>query len=309
MTRLVHSEAGYVRSLQISRTNFFAFVEGGLDRPFFDRLLAQAFSGTTIKYEVIAAKELPSQTGGKISVLKQFRVMQRRNTLSAEAFGKRFVSVFFVDKDIDDVTRTKTRSKHVVYTPTYDIEGHLFDRGDLARAVADACGMTCNQALTLIGNQKIWIEQCVVNWKAWTILCMISQVRKINCGCTFDRLSDINPNFTQPTDNAKLDIFKVAMQNKLGLSNEKFEQLFVRFVRQMTRSIQAKTPLRYFKGKWLKVLLERHLRQGDAVPDANINSAGDKVTSTLVAQVGLTKSCHFINQYSVAVLALANGLA
>lgn len=308
MNRLVHSGMGFLRALQISNSNFFAFVEGGLDRPFYDRLLAQTFSVSSIKYEVIAAKELQSGTGGKVSVLNQFRSMRSSQSLSAEAFGKKFVCAFFVDKDIDDITRTQARSPHVIYTPTYDIEGHLFDCGDLHRAIADACGMTRNQAIVSIGNQKNWIDQCVTNWKDWTVLCVISQVRGVNCGCTFGRGSTINPDHTKPADKTMLGNFKTQMRRGLNLSVPEFDKLFSLYDRRMTKSIQANTPLRYFKGKWLKTLLEQHLRQVGAPPDANVNAAGERVTSTLVAQVGLSQNCIFLNQYSRAVSALVTHL-
>jgi hypothetical protein len=68
MTRLTHSHGGFVRSLQMSSVRVFAFVEGRLDRPFFDRLLAKVCNPIGIGYRVIAMKELP---GGNISAFPQ----------------------------------------------------------------------------------------------------------------------------------------------------------------------------------------------------------------------------------------------
>ena len=73
MTRLTHSSGGFVRSLQMSSARIFAFVEGRLDRPFFDRLLSQVCNPVAIAYKVFAMKELPGGTGGKSALLATFR--------------------------------------------------------------------------------------------------------------------------------------------------------------------------------------------------------------------------------------------
>ncbi len=309
MTRLVHSEAGLLRSLQISKNTFFAFVEGALDRPFFDRLLSRTFANHVISPCVIAAKELPGATGGKPALLGFFETMRRKGQLVCDVFGKRQVCVFLPDKDVDDLTRKQYRSEHVVYTSTYDIEGHLFNCGDLSRAIADACGTTVQQAKEMIGDQKVWIDRHVNNWKEWTVLCLISQVKKVNCGCTFDRASAINPDFLQPPDIAKLNQFKGLLQQKLLLDQDQFARLFTLYARTLNRTISVNTPLRYFKGKWLKIILEHHLRQGFLVADANLNGSGERVVSTLVAQVGVREDCDLCNYYYEPLLKLANKFA
>lgn len=309
MNRLVHSDVGFWRSLQISDAQFFAFVEGGLDRPFVDRVAGHALSGSNVVHRVVASKELPGGTGGKVSLLSLFKEMRRMRRLDCVSFGKRMVSLFFADKDVDDVRNSRLKSPHVVYTSTYDLEGHLFDCGDLTRAIADACGVTFDQAAAALGSQKHWVAERVANWKEWMILCIISQTRQINCGCTFARPSDINADFFQPTDIVALNIYKAKLQVVLGLSSGDFDRVYSAIESKVNRSIAAREPLRFFKGKWLKALLERHLSTNLLAPDVIKNGIGDRVASTLVAQVGVTAGCACCAPFQTAIAQLTAKLS
>ncbi|WP_341915510.1 DUF4435 domain-containing protein [Polaromonas sp. YR568] len=305
MTRLVHSPQGFVRALEISRCNFFAFVEGGLDRAFYDRLFFRMFGGGAINYRIIAAKELPGATGGKTALLTFFQTLRRSGKLASEAFGKKSVNAFFADKDIDDVLRTQLRSKHLIYTDTYDLEGSLFKNGDLHRAVADACGMSLQQAALLIGNQQVWVEGCVKNWREWTVLCMVSHVKSVNSGCTFERSSAINERATAPTNLAAFTEAREKLRLTLGMSLPAFDALFSVYEKKLMTSIVSGTPLRFFKGKWLKTILESFLRQKEEVADANMNGSSERVASTLVAQVGVSNECAYFKKLSPPLFELA----
>ena len=189
MTRLTHSSGGFVRSLQLSSARVFAFVEGRLDRSFFDRVLSQVCNPTAIAYRVFAMKELPGGTGGKSALISTFRRFRQSGLLACTAFGKSMICIFFADKDSDDFTRKQLRSPHLLYSPTYDLEGHLFSCGDLTRALADACGITTDQARLLVPDASAWLHSAATHWKDWIALCLVSQARAVNCGCTYDRTS------------------------------------------------------------------------------------------------------------------------
>lgn len=286
MSRLIHSEAALIRSFQISGCNFFAFVEGGLDRPFYERLVIRVCGNSAIKYQITSSKELPGETGGKERLLKFFKELRKRNMLTSSKFGKKLVAVFFLDKDVDDLVKMKIRSKHVIYTDAYDLEGQLFSCGDLHRAVADACGMTTQQVSSLLGAQNTWVVTQVSNWIDWTVLCVLGQVTNTNRGCTFNRVSDINPNLIETVNLEKLITCKAALAKALSLSSTDFEILYSKYKKRVENSIQHQESLRFFKGKWLKSILEKYIATQNIVPDVSHNGAGDKVVSTLLAQVG-----------------------
>ncbi len=287
MSRLIHSEGAHLRSLQISEKKFFAYVEGGLDRTFYDKILEKIFTSTRVGHQVLAAKELPGATGGKIPLLNYFKLLRKKGKLSGEAFGKKFVCAFFADKDIDDVSRRKIRSPHVIYTNTYDLEGHLLSCGDLTRAIADASGITKEQARIFLGSQVEFLSNFVKDWAKWTTLCVISQIHKVNCGCTYDRNSAINCNQTNETDDVALLEFQVTLRTKLNLSEGEFTAVFEKYERMIYRGIQNGEPLKYFKGKWFIAGIQNQATRKLNIPDATIQSLGEKVLTALVGQVAI----------------------
>ena len=301
MSRLTHSSAGFFRSLQMSSAGLFAFVEGGLDRPFVDRLLVRECAGRAVKHQVIAVKEIPGSAGGKATLLALFRQYRAEGKLSLNSFGKKMICLFFADKDSDDFSRRKLRSPHLIYTPTYDLESHLFSCGDLQRALADACGLSMHQAKALIPDQGAWLRDIASKWKAWTALCMISHSRDVNCGCTYNRRSAMNSDPLGCHDDGELEAFKTKLAASIDLSRTEFDSLFDRVERHLDNHLRSGNPMRYFKGKWLIHVLQSYLERSPRPADALINSAGEKVTAALVAQVGAGSGCRCCAPFAIGV--------
>ncbi|MGN6263726.1 MAG: hypothetical protein ACTHNO_23615 [Ralstonia sp.] len=300
MTRLVFSEEGYLRSLQMSEAQIFAFVEGGLDRPFMDRVLALC-SLDRIKYRVIAAKELPGKTGGKAKIIEWFGIVSERNFLIGERFGKKFGCIFFADKDADDFLQTKIDSPHFLYTETYDIEGHLFSCGDLVRALSDGALITAAQARDIIGDRDAWLREVSQNWIEWLALCMISRRHSINVGCSYDRMSTINKDWLSAVDEDLLVELKERIRVKIGCGVEDFEEIFNESKGLIVDGINSGKILKYFKGKWIKSLLQKKC-EPIRIPDANFNGIGDRVVSILVSKVADGTQCNCSDSYIRATL-------
>lgn len=308
MSRLTHSSGGFVRSLQMSSIKVFAFVEGRLDRPFFDRLLARECSPRQVGHRVIAMKELPGGTGGKPALLATFKDFRKRGLLACTAFGKSMVCIFMADKDADDFTKRRLRSPHLLYSPTYDLEGHLFTCGDLARALSDACGITADQAKHLIPDPKNWLQNAAKYWKDWIALCLISQANCLNCGCTFDRTSQVNPNPFAPPNPSQVATFKTSISQKLGISQTSFEVHFQTAMNAIEKSINTDNPLKYFKGKWLSHLIQRYLESKPRIPDAQISSVGDRMGISLLSQVAMGSNCKFSIAYNAPLRSIVEKL-
>lgn len=291
MSRLTHSSAGFIRSLQMTSARVLAFVEGRLDRPFFDRILQSACAQSAVEHRVFAMKELPGSTGGKANLISTFKDFRKRGLLACTAFGKSMVCLFFADKDCDDFTRKRLRSPHLIYTPTYDLEGYLFTCGDVHRALADACGITLQQSARLIPNPNMWLNGAASNWKDWIALCLVSQSRSVNCGCTFDRISQVNPDPLAGPDAAQIAAFRIRLATTLGISQQSLDAEVDAALLKVEASIRSGKPLLYFKGKWLSHVLQRHIEAQPRIPDANISGVGDRLGATLVAQVAQTPAC------------------
>ncbi len=290
----------------MSRVQFFLFVEGGLDRPFGNRLLTSLFLTRTWSHQVIGMKELPSQTGGKPALITLFKSLRRAGKLYQVAFGKPMVCAFLADKDIDDLTNIRVKSPNFLYTDTYDLEGHLFQCGNLVQAIADACLVTPVQASNLLGSQQLgWINEHVQNWKEWTALCIISHRSKVNVGSGYSRPSAVNTGHIGPTDAVALSALSDALKLKLGLTDAEFNKKFARAEALVQASVSAKVPLRFFKGKWLQLILEKYLQSRPRIPDANLIGAGERVVSALVAQAGNHGHCMCCQGFADGVRNLA----
>lgn len=297
MSRLTHSSGGFVRSLQMSSVKAFAFVEGRLDRPFFDRLLARECGPRNIGYRVIAMKELPGGTGGKPALLATFRDFRKKGLLACTAFGKSMACIFMADKDADDFTRRRLRSSHLLYSPTYDLEGHLFSCGDFLRALSDACGITTDQAKQLIPDPRYWLQSATKHWTDWIALCLISQTNNLNCGCTFDRTSQVNPDPLAPPNHTQVVAFKRRLSQALAISEIDLEVRFQNTINAIEKSIQAGNPLKYFKGKWLSHLVQRYLESKPRIPDAQISGVGERMGVSFLSQVTGGHNCQFSSVY------------
>jgi hypothetical protein len=302
MTRLTHSPGGFIRSLQVTSARVFAFVEGRLDRPFFDRVLSRVCGADGPEYRVYAMKELPGATGGKQALINRFREFRKKGLLACTTFGKPMVCIFFADKDADDFTRSKLRSRHLLYSPTYDLEGHLFNDGDLTRALADSCGITADQARQLIPDPTAWLRKAAGDWRDWITLCLVSQAAAVNCGCTFDRVSQVNVDPLAGPDPAQVVAFKTKLAASIGITTQQLEARFQQAGRSVDKSIDDGQPLRYFKGKWLSHLVQRYLEARPRIPDILISGVGERMGATLVAQAAQHTTCRLSAAYSPAII-------
>jgi len=96
MSRLKHTLKGFIRSLQISRINIFAFVEGrDLDPYFYGGICKQVCDSAGNTYSIRTSKEAPYNAGGKKSLIKFYRYLRRSKNLDTIFKGKRTVLVFF----------------------------------------------------------------------------------------------------------------------------------------------------------------------------------------------------------------------
>ena len=132
MTRLRHSDGGFLRLAQMSGANVTLITEGRLDRLFFSAIADKAVGARShITFCVRSAREISSEGGGKLAVLKYYDFLRRKKALSSELDGRRTLFVLCLDKDLDDLTRHMRRSPHILYTDMFDVESYVFRYGDL----------------------------------------------------------------------------------------------------------------------------------------------------------------------------------
>lgn len=289
MNRLVYSSGAYLRSMQISGAQLFAFVEGGLDRPFVERIFKSV--APQIRYRIVAAKELPGSTGGKNRVIEWFKELRGKRMLASQSWGKKFFAIFFLDKDADDFKNRLLRSDHVAYTTTYDVEGTIFNCTDVHAGLADAALITSDQAKQLMPSFEGWLRTVTQHWVDWITLCLLTNFEGINCGCGFDRLSDVNPDRLGPPDVIKVEQYKLKACQALGIPAAEFSALYEKYRKRVEAANERGQHLRYFKGKWLHSLLQIYCERANKVEDWNVQSIGEKLTIALLGQIGNSRPC------------------
>jgi hypothetical protein len=93
--------------MQMSPVKLFVFVEGKQNDPYFyGKLCDTVCKPRSVNYLLIKA-EMYSTSGGKGSVLKYFHYLRTINSLVDNFQGKRTLSIFFVDKDLDGISAQK----------------------------------------------------------------------------------------------------------------------------------------------------------------------------------------------------------
>ena len=150
MTRLTHSYKAYLRFMQISDKNIFAFVEGKIVDPYFYGKICEFVCQTNnLSYRICRSQEI-NGNGGKQVLLTFFEYLKRNSALVQNFKGKSIIVIFFLDKDVDDYLRIQRHSENLVYTQYYDIENHIFIHGNLVQAISASTSMDNQEVLNII---------------------------------------------------------------------------------------------------------------------------------------------------------------
>ena len=286
MSRLIHSRNGYHRYMQMSRARAFVFVEGKTNDPYFyGKFCESVFHPTGIIYQIVRAQELPGGTGGKQSLDNFFLFLRRRKELISNFKGKTTGTVFFFDKDVDDLLRKQRRSGHVVYTQHYDIENHLFAEGDLGEAGAAASSLDGYSMKTGLGNYENWRRRAAEAWKEWVKLCLFARKKNINCECTYSLSSRINNPLYGPVDPTAHAFHLNILKAGSGLSDQQFSEAFRRVSRLVDELYARGDHDRVFKGKWYSSFLDAEIRSIAGARPINSNGLVNRLISAIALTV------------------------
>lgn len=128
--------------MQMSQALIFALVEGKDLDPFFYGQICRSVCGPKgMRYELCKANELPPHAGGKTTLIEFHNYLRRKRCLVSVLGGKKTTAVFFLDKDIDDLSRSLRRSTHIIYTRYYDVYNDVYRHGNLVLGAACAASL------------------------------------------------------------------------------------------------------------------------------------------------------------------------
>lgn len=289
MTRLTHSTAGFLRSLQISSTEIFAFVEGSVDL-FFYTEVCSSVCGLAVPFEVVTARSLHGNEGGKQRLLKLYDYLRKRQRLSSSFKSKPLEIIFFLDKDIDDLRRSKRRSRHVVYTEGYDVENHIFTAADLAKAAATAASIGLPQAALAIGEPQRWRVEAAGRWKEWVKICVTSSLLKIRSGLGYSVNSKVNKPLYGQVDTELRDAALERLQGLCVLSKKNYQNRVDKISKRIDVLYEKGRHDSVFKGKWYAAFLAETIVEGYGGSIPNQNNLGSRIVSCALATLDFDES-------------------
>lgn len=274
---------GYLRRIQMSRHQVFVFVEGKETDGFFVGGLCQrAFASRNHSYQVNTAAELSNEGGGKDVLIKFYRYLRSRRCLDTTLNGKRTQVLFFLDKDLDDFTKEKCRSKHVLYTTFYDIQNHLFRAGDFVRSVACACSVPQDAVRTHPRFGTDWCADATARWRVWATLCFFCQLHRIRYP-NYRVLSQVNMPQNGGVDRGKCRQTFRDIYQRTGWTLPAFSCMFRAAKSTVDRLYARGEADRVFKGKWYSQILELDLREDGQFRNAQIDGVANRMPACLAA--------------------------
>jgi hypothetical protein len=257
MARLGYSSNGMLRALEMSRANVTAFVEGFLDRSFFSHLVGSNTSAVGKVIEIRLAHELDSSLGnGKTALLALHAILKHRSRLAFMIGTARKAVIFFLDKDVDDIRRTRRRCEHVIYTEHYSVENYLFRNGDIAKAISCGACLDC-QSVGAWPSNRAWTNQAARAWVEWIAFCLMTTWFRTPGLPNFGARSLIHGGEYKPLDAAKEATLLAAVSKRTGRTMAAVKAAYKRELKRVTKSLGDDTVDRFFNGKWYSGFLAK----------------------------------------------------
>lgn len=290
MKRLKYSLSGFLRSLQISRYTVFAFVEGkDLDPYFYGKICHEVCFDHGENHKIKTAEELPWHGGGKASLILFYKYLQSKKKLVTHFKGKRTIIFFFLDKDIDDILKTRCRSLHVVYTKYYDIYNHIFLFGNILDAIAATASIDVYEISQLSIFKNDWCMNAAQRWKKWVELCLFAKLNNVNVS-NYHHASKINKPLNGNVDDEEYKKCKELMRTSLGWTQEKLEKEIIIIQSRVNKYFTSGKQDIVFKGKWYPQILELDLKNAFDEQSCNLKGFNKRIASVLITSIDFSDS-------------------
>jgi len=272
--------------MQMSHTVLYIFIEGyRAERYVYSQIIESESKRLKLPYQIVPIEEISGNTGGKIAMLSFFDYLSYKSSLIDRFKGKTTISIFFLDKDIDDLLRTKRKSKHIIYTKTYEIENYFFIYGDLSRAVASSASLDIGSVRAEIGNNTKWRKCAAIKWKDWVKMCLFSHIHKIRSMCNYGQTkSPINNGMYGSVKRKEYKSHLSKLNSKSGLPLNRFNSKFTRLSRLVDKIYSKGQYDLIFKGRWYAYFLIEDIRKiarGRRYAQVSVNMLISNLTQTL----------------------------
>ncbi|WP_252975909.1 hypothetical protein [Janibacter melonis] len=236
-------------------------MEGKAVDPFVYGMVLDHYCASRGGYRLVRSDEIPGgRQSGKSGLLDAYDWLRRKKLLTPNFKGLKHSSLFILDKDVDDVMGIRRRSPHVIYTPTYDVEGLVFRNCDLVTAISACCSVAPHQVNAILPDPDAWLTQAMRNWGAWVELCVLAKRSAVRGICNFGVWSQINPVALGPVDAKLENKYRKDLQAKCPLHAADFAILATKIGRIVQSRYANQREFEIFKGKWLPHLLAEELK-------------------------------------------------
>jgi len=254
--RLKHTPEGYLRAMQMTTVQLIAFVEGEDYDEYFYSKICQT---TDVKYQVRRAREIPlNSAGGKRSLILWFKYLEEHLALFINSSEQKQVSVFFLDKDVDDILGKMIESQHIVYTEYYCIENYIFVEGDLNKVAAIIASRDPQKPI--IGDCAKWRQEVAKQWKTWVKLCLFSRMNG-KCECNYGSLPEKNKPLYEMLKDDIYSQYKEIVKVSSKLTENKFNKSFSDICKKVDELYAIGKHDSVFKGKWYAGFFEVTIEQ------------------------------------------------
>jgi len=287
VSRLIFSYAGTVRRFQISQVYLWVFVEGDVvDAPFYDQVCAaNSSSRSGFSYEIVKANEVSGvSSGGKMALLALHAYLKGRARLSLKPD---FTTLFFLDKDIDDIKRSLVSSLHICYTPTYDVEGVVYSNGDLVRAISAMLGVS---SVSVRGNIRLpqdWVQNSAELWSEWIAICLLINSMRSTTGwpSNFSSPSQVNAPWNTSAGRTAIDAHLKLIEGRTGLTLGHIRRQYKKKLADVRVLSFSGRILSVFSGKWFGFLIEKDLEGWYPAEARRIPSLGARMAQNLLLTI------------------------
>jgi len=306
MNRLKHTLPGFIRKMQISRNSLFILIEGYKDSYVYSKIACSECDENSITYEIVTGDELPIDGFGKYVPLAFFDFIKSKHSLIDRFKGKTTVSIFFLDKDVDDFLRTKRRSAHVVYTEMYELENYLFKYGKIDEAVAAASSLPINIINDEFVDFSTWQQNAAMTWKEWVKLCLFSHTKKIRSMCSYSqRRSPINDGGVYgPVIESEYHRLLSLLEAESGLQRDEFIRLFSRLSKKVDKIYSEAQHDLIFKGKWYACFLIEDIKKIAGQRRIDFQSLKSKIMTNLATSLDFNDN--WVEHFRVPLRRLLN---
>lgn len=288
MRRLTYSPSAYRRNMQISRVPLFVFIEGYKDRYVYDQIVQPECQKSGTSFEIVTAEEIGISGGGKEALLGFFDYLAAQSSLICDFKGKTTISIFFLDKDVDDILGIMRKSKHIVYTETYEIENYFFIHGALSEVAAASASLEVRLMHSVIRDNTAWRCRAATNWKRWVKLCLVSKSCSIESMRNYGLLrSPINDGVSGPVKPTEYRRHLLDLKTRSTLPCDDFKRLFRRLCGRVDRIYSRGQHDLVFKGRWYACFLVEDIKRAAIRRRFNRN----QLETRLLSDLPLTLNC------------------